>query len=278
MVAELGSTRTHCTKKGLPDLTPGGLLSYANDPRNNDCHATELLLWRCRRLWRCCARRWGPRSCGRGLGRVALVEQANNILRHVHRIRREDYRRSLPGTIENDGERVVAGVLAQHVNHPAADAVHNLTLRFVEIILCVLRSPLERALELLALALQPRFFIVAQRGLAGAQTRLNILHLLLHVRKLSLPGCKLRLQFRCSLLPFRRAGDRYLYVNDAYLTCYRGGRSAARLRPHRGNHQERRQGRNCKSHLHSHSFKWIVVGMPVPGTVPHITADTNRRL
>src|SRR5271154_3598878 len=216
MVAELGSTRTHCTKKGLPDLTPGGLLSYANDPRNNDCHATELLLWRCRRLWRCCARRWGPRSCRRGLGRVALVEQANNILRDVHRIRSEDHRRSLPGAVENDGERVVAGVFAQHVNHAAADAVHNLALRFVEIILRVLRSPLERALELFTFPLQPRFFIVAQRGLPGAQARLDIFHLLLHVGKLGLPGRELRLQFRRGLLPFRRAGDRYLYVYDAY--------------------------------------------------------------
>src|SRR5271167_622248 len=145
MVAELGSTCARCTKKRPPGFNSGRPFVYSNEPPKNECRATELLLWRCRRLWRCCARRWGPRSCGRGLGRVALIEQANNILRDVHRIRCEDYRRSLPGAIENDGERVVAGVFAQHVNHAAADAVHNLALRFVEIILRVLRSPLERA-------------------------------------------------------------------------------------------------------------------------------------
>ena len=126
---------------------------------NNSRRATNLLLRRCRRLRRWCTlRRRGPRRGSRGLGRVALVEQANDVLRHVHRIRRKDYRRSLSGAIQNDGERIVAGILAQHVNHAAADAVHDLALRFVEIVLCVLRTALERALELFALALQTRLF------------------------------------------------------------------------------------------------------------------------
>src|ERR1700683_3178925 len=147
------------------------------------CCARKLRLRRCRRLGRWCTlRRRSARSRCRGLGRVALVEEPNNILRDVHRIRRENNRRSLPGTIQNHGERVVAGVFAQHVNHPAADAVHNLALRFVEIVLSVLRSALKGALKLLALALQPRLFIVAQRGLSGAQSGLDIFHLLLHVR------------------------------------------------------------------------------------------------
>jgi hypothetical protein len=161
--------------------------------RNNYSRCgVRLLLRRCgwlrrRRTLLCRGLRRGSGS----LGRVGLVEQANNVLSHVHRIRREDHWRSLPGAIQNYGECIIASVLAQHVDHAAADAVYDLALRFVEIILRLLRSPLERALQLFALALQPRLFVVAQRGLARAQTRLNIFHLLLHVGKLGLPGRKL---------------------------------------------------------------------------------------
>src|SRR3984957_20254075 len=93
-----------------------------------------LLLW-CRRrrarsrLWRRSGSR--RRRGARVLHRIALVEESDNVLRHVDLIRGVDNRSLLRRVVQDDGIAVILGVLVQDMDQLSADAVNEVMLRVI---------------------------------------------------------------------------------------------------------------------------------------------------
>src|SRR5580658_2025909 len=116
-------------------------------------------------------RSWlGGRRSGatrRILDGVRLVIETNDVLRHIDLIRCVQDRRILAGGVQNHAEAVLSRIAVQNVYHFASDAFQYFLLRGARVFLKVVAPAIEPLREPLALASQPRFFLLAQLSLTG---------------------------------------------------------------------------------------------------------------
>src|SRR5580704_10157930 len=96
------------------------------------------------------------------LHRIILVVEPDNLLRDVDLVRRVDHRSLLRGSIEDNRVTIFLRVLVEHLHHLAADAVDDLLLSIVEIVLRLLLLALITASHLVAFARQPSLFLITQ--------------------------------------------------------------------------------------------------------------------
>ena len=100
--------------------------------------------------------------CSRSLHRITLIVETNDILGDINLVRGENHRSLLRGVIQDDRVSIVLRIFIQDVHELPPDAVHDVLLGIVRVILKFLLLPLKRAGQLIAFAREPGLLLIAQ--------------------------------------------------------------------------------------------------------------------
>src|SRR5208283_740732 len=174
----------------------------------------------------------------------------------------------LSGGIEHRGVSVLPGIPVQHVHHLPADAVHDVALSGLRILVEFAVLAVELRRQTLALHLQPLLLLVAQGDRSRGEFLPHFVDLLVEVFQFVLPGRKLRLQFSGCLLAFGGGGNRQPYVDHSHFCPAGGARRRGPLRPDSRRSQQasntQRSRANHVSRIHCILLVFLRAAHPFP--------------